>query len=280
MRKSLVETDMVEIHIISVGCGNMTLIKFPNGETKYYDCNITEDNEDAVFSYLRTAMGNRRRIHSFVCSHRDADHMRGIKKLHAKYPVDEICDSGVAGTTIDSTEYREYMDLRRKVGSREIKPRTYNKVGDGVVRWMNSKDDGLSGANDQSIVMKVEYNNSTAMLTGDTTHVPWKKKILQFYGEDRLRTNILLGAHHGSATFFNDPPSDEYTTHIRKILPEISIISVGPNTHGLPDREALRLYKKYSTGSNQGDKVFRTDKSGNMKLLLKGRGAWKLFINQ
>lgn len=271
---------MVEIHFLKVGCGNMTLIKFPNGETRFYDCNITDENEDTVFNYLRKAMSNRRQIDSFICSHRDADHMRGVKKLHAIYPVDEICDSGVEGTTADSSEYREYMDLRRKVGSREIKPRTYDEVGDSVVRWMNSKDDGLSGANDQSIVMKVEYNSSTAMLTGDTTHVPWKNKILQNYAEERLRTNILLGSHHGSATFFNDPPSDEYTAHISKIRPAMSIISVGPNTHGLPDREALRLYNKYSTGSNQGNKTFRTDKHGNMKLLLKGGGAWELFTNQ
>ena len=146
---------MVERHFINVGFGNMTLIKFPNGTTYCYDCNITDENEDDVFAYLKKAMGGRTSIDVFVCSHRDADHMRGIKKLHKKYPISVIRDGGVPGTTTDSTEYREYMDLRRQLAGDDIKARTHRRVGEAVIHWMNSKDEDFSDANDQSIVMKV-----------------------------------------------------------------------------------------------------------------------------
>jgi len=60
----------------------------------------------------------------------------------------------------------------------------------------------------------------------------------------------------------------------------MTLISVGPNVHDLPDRKALELYEKYNRGSKQGNKVFTTEDKGNMKLTLKGNGAWSLNVNQ
>ena len=269
----------MELHFIDVGLGNMTLLRFPNGTTWLYDCNITEDNEDTVFRYVKKAMNGRTRFQAFVCSHRDADHMRGVTKVHNKYPIGEIWDADVPGTTTDSPEYREYMDLRRELGSKVIKPRTCQDVGGVTVRWMNGKDDGLSGANDQSIVVKIEYGGS-ALLAADTTYVPWRDKILPKYTDAKLSADILLGAHHGSDTFFNDPPSNEYEAHMRKIKPAMTLLSVGPNNHGLPDSNAIRLYNKHSRGSNKGNKLYRTDQQRNMKLTLKKAGGWDLKTGQ
>lgn len=269
----------MELHFIDVGLGNMTLLRFPNGTTWLYDCNITDNNEARVFRYLKKAMNGRTRLRAFVCSHRDADHMRGVKKVHREYPIAKIWDADVPGTTTDSSEYREYMDLRRELGSRVIEPRTYDGVGDVTIRWMNGKDDGLSGANDQSIVVKIEYGGS-ALLAADTTHVPWRDKILAKYTDAKLSADILLGAHHGSDTFFNDPPSNEYEAHMRKIKPDMTLLSVGPNNHGLPSSHAIRLYKKHSAGSGNGKKLYRTDEQGNMKLTLKKAGGWNLKTGQ
>ena len=60
----------------------------------------------------------------------------------------------------------------------------------------------------------------------------------------------------------------------------MSIISVGENSYGHPDEDALNLYEKYSSGSNKGNKVYRTDQQGTMKLTLKSGGGWSLSINQ
>ena len=75
---------------------------------------------------------------------------------------------------------------------------------------MNSKDNRLSDANDQSIVMKIEYRGSGVLLTGDTSFRPWKNIIVPFYADTKLRTNILLASHHGSLTFFDDPSDNKY----------------------------------------------------------------------
>ncbi len=269
----------MEIHFIDVGFGNMTLLCFPNDKTYLYDCNVTDDNQEAVLGYLTKAMGDRRFIDSFICSHRDADHMRGITKVQDTYPILQIRDPGVPGTTTDSSEYEEYMDLRRQLPNSVINARTYVDVGDVKVRYMNSHDETLADANDQSIVMKIERGGDAALLAGDTSFLPWKEKILPFYSEDQIHADILLAAHHGSLTFFDDP-SDRYyyTSHIELVRPAMTIISVGPNVYDLPDPKAVKLYEKYSTGSNHDNKVFTTQEQHNMRLSL--GGGWSLETNQ
>ena len=188
----------------------------------------------------------------------------------------------LANLDSSAPEYKNYMMLRRQVGSREIKPRTYGEIGETIVRWMNSKDEALSDANDQSIVMKIEDKGSSVLLTGDTSFRSWKNIILPFYSEVKRRATFLLAPHHGSLSFFDDPADDNhyYTAHMQKIEPTMTLISVGPNVHGLPDPKAVELYEKYSSGSKKGSKVFTTEDKGNMKLTLKNDGGWNLHTMQ
>lgn len=270
------------LHFLDVGCGNMTLILFPNGTTYLYDCNLTDDNEDDVLAYLGKVMGRRSTIQAFICSHRDADHMRGLRTVHNVYPIGEIRDPNVPGTTTNSAEYKDYMALRREIGARTIEARTKLEVGDATVRYMNAANEDFSDANDQSVVMKIEYAGSGVLLTADTSFLPWKENILPFYSDEKLRANILLGSHHGSLSFFDDP-SDErnyYTSHLLKIAPEMTLISVGSNVWDLPDDKAVELYEKYSSGSDKGNKIYRTDEQGNIRLVLKSAGGWSLTGNQ
>lgn len=63
-----------------------------------------------------------------------------------------------------------------------------------------------------------------------------------------------------------------YEKHMRAINPTMTIVPVGDNAHGHPNKKALELYKKHSTGSNKGNKVFTTQNKGTMKLALKDDG--------
>jgi len=271
---------MVEVHFINVGCGNMVLMHLSAGTTMLYDCNVTDENAGDVLTYLGRAMGDKSHIDIFVCSHRDSDHMRGIKRVHRLYDIRKLWDSGVPGTTPDSPEYHQYMDLRRSLPVVvEAEARKKSTFGDSVVRCMNSKDSDYTDANEQSIVLKIEYKGSSLLLAGDTNYRPWKEKILPWYG-DAVASSILLAAHHGSVSFFDDPSHPGYVDHIKKISPAMTIVSVGPNVHGLPHQQALERYSRYSQGSDKGNKVYRTDKQGNMKVALKGAGAWSIWVHQ
>jgi competence protein ComEC len=274
-----------EIHFVDVGQGNMVLIKADNGTRFVFDCNITEDNETRVLSYVSKVFGRGSSIAAFICSHRDADHMRGVRKLHQQNPISKIWDTGYAGTTTDSTEYREYMDLRRRIGDRLIKRQMREDYGKTRLRFMSDADERMpNDANAQGLVIKVEQRSQTGdsclasvMLPGDSDAQVWRDGILMDYAATDVQSSILMAAHHGSNSFF-DIPGDRYwyTSHIEAIKPAVVIISVGANTHGHPDKQALSLYEKYATGSNLGNKVARTDQRGTIKLTLKTEGEWTL----
>ncbi len=65
-----------------------------------------------------------------------------------------------------------------------------------------------------------------------------------------------------------------------KIKPAMTLISVGPNQHGFPDKKAVELYEKHSAGSDKGNKVYTTEQKKNMKIELKDDGGWSLSVNQ
>lgn len=277
------------LHFINVSQGNMVLCQLDDGTRLLYDCNVTNDNANDVLAYLGKVIGKGNPIHIFANSHRDADHMRGIKRVHELFPVKKVWDSGVTGNTPNSTEYREYMELRRAVGFVEVEHLKRWTFGKSVLRVMNSKNDDLpDDPNAQSVVIKVQHldeqarNLASALLTGDTDAQTWRVSILKNYTKADLSTDILLGSHHGSISFFDDPGDTEnyYLAHLDAIAPAMTIISVGDNSHGHPDDKALKFYESKSRGSNKGNKLKRTDEHGHIKVVLKDEGGWSISDKQ
>lgn len=270
---------MVAVHFIDVGQGNMVLCVFPDRRVLVYDCNITQENEARVLGYLRRIIPGYH-IDIFVNSHRDADHMRGIEALHRTFPIRSLWDSGVSGN-IDTPEYSTYMALRRSLPAQSVIEATRNlhTHGSPLVWVINGKRDG-GDQNAQSIVLKIDYQGSSVLLTGDTDVRVWANHIVS-ESTALVRSKILLASHHGSDSFFsvsNGPYP--YVSHMRAINPEMTVISVGPNAHGHPHVSALRLYDEHTRGSQQGQKVFRTDTHGTILLELLGYGDWRMTPNQ
>ncbi len=149
---------------------------------------------------------------------------------------------------------------------------------------MNAKNETLAkNANAQSIVLKVVHRDpfsgkdyDSVMLTGDTDAVTWKD-IRTSYNASDLSCSLLLASHHGSITYFDDPADQYYyVTQLKEKAPAMTIISVGDNGYGHPDDKAIEFYEKHSSGSDKGNKVYRTDEQGHMKVVLKDGGGWTL----
>ena len=210
------------VHFINVGQGNMALVQCADGSRFVVDCNITEANQNRVLGYLATQIGWGSRLRAFICSHRDADHMRGVQVLHRNFPIGEVWDSGYPGTSTDTLEYEAYMRLRRAVGVREIQKQTRDDIGRTRFRYLSATDSRLpKNANAQGIVLKVEQRSTSSgnvegstILTGDSDAATWKHGILKDYSAGDVSCDILLAAHHGSITFFDDP--DDNTKVLRR----------------------------------------------------------------
>ncbi len=278
------------VHFIDVGQGNMALVQCADGSRFVVDCNITDANQNRVLGYLAAQIGQGSRLRAFICTHRDADHMRGVQVLHRYFPISQVWDSGYPGTSTDTSEYEAYMRLRRAVGAREIEKQRREDFGRTRFRYLSAKDSRLpKNANAQGIVLKVEQRSAfsgnvegSTTLTGDSDAATWKHGILRDYSPGDVSCDILLAAHHGSISFFEDPDDSTkyYVGHMNAMKPAMVIVSVGNNPHGHPDSKALDLYRQYSSGASNGHKVYRTDKQGTMKLLLKDGGGWSLSPNQ
>lgn len=74
------------------------------------------------------------------------------------------------------------------------------------------------------------------------------------------------------------PAVDLYVDHVALIRPVATIVSVGPNSHGHPVPEALRLYERYTTGPPVGDqrRLWRTDELGTIVFTAAGPQEWEL----
>lgn len=273
------------IHFIDVGQGNMVLIETTDGRFYICDCNVINDNEDGVLDYLGSVIGWGTEVSAFICTHRDSDHMRGVNTIHQYFPIQSIWDSGYPGTTTNSPEYRDYMNLRRAIGSQEKKKCTYQDLGMTRLRYLSAIDDRLeNNANAQGLVIKIEHWNNndvgaSVMLTGDCDAETWRYGILKDYSKSDVKSSMLMAGHHGSIAFFDDPADTDnyYTEHLRAIDPAMTIVSVGDNSHGHPSEKALELYKKYSRGSDRGNKLYTTQEKGTIKLALKDDG-WSLNV--
>ena len=135
----------------------MALVQCADDSRFVVDCNITEANQNRVLGYLATQIGWGSRLRAFICTHRDADHMRGVQVLHRYFPINEIWDSGYPGTSTDTPEYEAYMRLRRAVGATEIQKQTRRDFGRTRFRYLSATDSRLpKNANAQGIVLKVE----------------------------------------------------------------------------------------------------------------------------
>ena len=267
---------MIDAFFADVGQGNMVVVVFPDNFVIVYDCNITNANEREVFRFLASFMP-KRSIDIFVNSHRDADHMRGLRKLHAVYPIGVIWDSGVSAN-VETAEYQDYMRLRCEIGYEVVGPNMYLQNRPGV-RILNGRRPGLYDPNAQSIVLHIGGLEAGLVLAGDTTSSSWRDYIVQEYG-NTLRCLVLYASHHGSYTFINDNPEfyQDFWLHLQLLSPAITLVSVsGTNPHGHPDSRALAYYEHFSTGTDTGHKVFRTDRHGNMRARLHGQGTGTLY---
>ena len=212
------------VHFIDVGQGNMSLVECANGDKFVVDCNITEDNQDRVLKYIAAQIGLGTKLKAFICTHRDVDHMRGVRNLHGQFPIQAIWDCDYPGTSPNSSEYLAYMRLRREVGCRVIEKCKWENYGRTRFRYMSAKDDRLpDNPNAQGIVLKVEQRASgmgtvegSTMLTGDSDGATWKRGVRKDYTASDVSCDILLAGHHGSITFFEDPDDskNDYTSHV------------------------------------------------------------------
>jgi competence protein ComEC len=188
-----------------------------------------------------------------ILSHPDADHITGLVAVFEHYEVQNVLWTGKQKET---KVFKAFLEALEREGAN-----VYQAVAGQHIGFENSDlvleilyptkeiDLEKEESNETSIIAKLEYGDTTVLLTGDTT-----KKIEKRLVQDgvNLEANILKVAHHGSKT----SSTKEFLSQVK---PEIAVISVGKeNRFSHPTEEILANLAEY------GIQVRRTDKEGTI----------------
>lgn len=237
-------------HFIDVGQGDSILIQTPNGKTVLIDGG-KKSAGDKVVAYLKKAGVTT--IDLLVATHPDADHIGGLVDVLNAFTVIKVLDSGKEHTTDTYLEFLSLIDSKNipyqvpSTGHEENLEPAIN------IQVLNSGDQGSSDNNENSIVLRMTYNNISFLLTGDATTDIEEEMMTRF----NVKSTILKAGHHGAGTSTSQP-------FVNAVKPEVAILSYGENnSYGHPVSEVVNRLnvvgaKLYSTALS-GDIVVRTD---------------------
>jgi competence protein ComEC len=243
----------LEAVFLDVGQGDSTFVRLPDGATLLVDGGGSEDGRGfdpgrtRVLPFLRRA--GVRRLDLVVASHPHADHVAGLLSVLDAVPVGELW-------TCWHDEPSHWMDLlrgrARARGVRLGRPRPWRR-GAALVRplwpagWEGMCGDPGYGANNNSIVLRLELGRAAMILPGDIER-PVEGRLLSTRPE-LLRADVLKVPHHGSA-------SSSSAAFLRAVAPRLGVISCGlGNGFGIPHPAVLGRYRRLGVALSRVDRV-------------------------
>lgn len=247
----------LRVTFLDVGQGDAIFIQFPNGKNLLLDAGPRTLAVDAGRRFIGPFLKSQgiRRIDAIVMSHSDEDHIGGVPFLLRSFAVERIIDCGVFSSSSLSKECLHLIDSVHIIRDSETAGKSIAGFGNARLYVVNPatipvlSDAGAHVSfNNQCLVLKLVYGQSSLLLTGDA-EVPAEQRMVEIYNRF-LSSDVLKAGHHGSI-------SSSSTEFLRAVQPKVAIISVGRNNKfGHPSPAVLERLKL------QGCNSLRTDKLG------------------
>lgn len=187
----------LKIYFIDVGQGDSTLIVTPTNKKILIDSGGAETGSfDVGKSTLLPYLLDRKiTVLDYICiSHFDSDHCQGFKYLLENIRIKNIILSKQYEST---SNFEEIIKLaqNKKVNIIKVEADETLKI-DKFVRFkiFSPENELTNDINDNSIVMKMEYNNFSCLFTGDISQ-KIEENLVKKHG-NALKATILKVAHH------------------------------------------------------------------------------------
>lgn len=243
----------INIHVIDVGKADAILIE-NRGTYVLVDGGVFHSS-GKINEYLKTR--GIETLDAVIASHPDSDHIGGLPEVINKFGSRLFCSVGFD----EEITYAERLLKNAVSGTpfKELNAGDEFSIGEmkfSVMAPVNRYDD----TNDNSLVIKIMYKEFSMLFTGDMAENELADLLNS--GAD-LNSDILKVSHHGSKTGTNE-------ALLLRVSPEISVISVGPNTSNLPSEETVKTAQNHSA-------VLRTDEMGNILISSNGDGNYKVY---
>lgn len=230
------------IHFIDVGQADAALIEC-DGHYMLIDGGNKADS-NVIYSVLKNAGVSKLDI--VVGTHAHEDHIGGLPGAYNYCSADlTLCPV----KSYDSDAFEDFVKYANQEGGGITVPSVGNtySLGSAIVKILGVN--GGSDANDTSIVLRIDYGETSFLFTGDAERDA-EQAILNS-GED-LSATVLKVGHHGSDT------STSYL-FLREIMPQYAVISVGDgNSYGHPTEDVLSRLRDAEVTT------FRTDMQGDI----------------
>lgn len=237
----------LQVHFLDVGQGDCAIV-LCDGEAMVIDGGPAATSQ-FVYSYIRNTL-ELDHIDLMVSTHPHLDHVYGLSAVLNAAPVDLILTPTLKW---DSKAFNSMLKYAEMQGSSLAIPDEGDtlSLGSATVTilhcWPEAID--LGRTNDASIVLRIDYGNTSFLFTGDAED--WSEYMM-IDADINLNVDVLKVGHHGS-----------YTASTMEFLeatsPEYAVISAGKgNSYGHPHQEVLENLNSVNSI------VLRTDQLGTI----------------
>ncbi len=233
----------LSVYFIDVGQADCILVK-DNDEYALIDAGNNEDGMKLV-NYFKSL--NITDFKYVFGTHAHEDHIGGMDNIIDNFNIENFYMPNAITTT------KTFEDVLDGLDRKKIKFQTPNVNDDFKLNNATFKvlhiGDNKKDLNDTSVVLRLEYGNTSYLLMGDATSNV-EKDLLN--NNINLKSDVLKVGHHGS----NYSSTIDF---LNRVKPEYAIIEVGKNnSYNHPRQETLDKLKDINA------EVYRTDLDGTI----------------